>query len=63
MEVTKAREVKATAEELRQIQELKEQAAKSERESKSRAAATEKRKREDAIMAQARSAVEAARQS
>lgn len=62
LEITKAREMKATVEETRQIQELKEQRERSERESEKRADAMEKRKREDAIMAQARNAVDAARQ-
>ena len=63
MEITKAREVQATAEEMRQIQQLKEQREKSEKEAEKRADAMVKKKREEAIIAQARGAVDAARQS
>lgn len=52
--VTRARVVKATAEEARQIQEIEEQNARSERDSVMMAAVNAKRKREEAIMTLAR---------
>jgi len=59
MSLTKARAVRATAEELRQIQEMEEQNARSERDALKMAEVNEKRKREEAILTQARGEIEA----
>jgi large subunit ribosomal protein MRP49 len=59
MSLTKARAVRATAEELREIQEMEEQNARSERDALKMAEVNEKRKREEAILTQARGEVEA----
>jgi large subunit ribosomal protein MRP49 len=59
MSLTKARAVKATAEELRQIQEMEEQNARSERDAIKMAEVNAKRKREEAILTQARGELEA----
>jgi large subunit ribosomal protein MRP49 len=59
MSLTKARAVRATAEELRQIQEIEEQNARSERDALKMAKVNEKRKREEAILTQARGEIEA----
>ncbi|KAH9220959.1 50S ribosomal protein-like protein Mrp49 [Leptodontidium sp. 2 PMI_412] len=52
--ITRARVVKPTAEESRQIQEIEDQNARSERDSVMMAEVNAKRKREEAIMIQAR---------
>ena len=58
MKLTNAKPVRATAEELRQIQELEEQKSRSERDSILSREVREKRKREEAILVQARGEVE-----
>jgi large subunit ribosomal protein MRP49 len=63
MQLTNARTVKPTAEETRQIQELEEQNARSERDASMMREVNEKRKREEAILIQARGEVEAAREN
>jgi len=52
--ITRARIVKPTAEETRQIQEIEDQNARSERDSIMMAEVNAKRKREEAILIQAR---------
>ncbi|KAL2073383.1 hypothetical protein VTL71DRAFT_10707 [Oculimacula yallundae] len=52
--ITRARVLKPTAEELRQVQEIEEQDARSERDAIMMAEVNAKRKREEAIMIQAR---------
>ncbi|CZS98631.1 related to ribosomal protein MRP49 [Rhynchosporium agropyri] len=52
--VTRARVLKPTAEDLRQVQEIEEQDARSERDAIMMAEVNAKRKREEAIMTQAR---------
>jgi large subunit ribosomal protein MRP49 len=61
--LTNAKIVKPTAEEARQIQELQEQNLRSRKDQIMMQAVNEKRKREEAILIQARGEVEAAREN
>lgn len=61
--ITKAVPVKPTEEETEQIKELKEQQRLSEQDSKRSQAVNEKRKRAEAMLAQARGEVEAAQEA
>jgi len=63
MTLTKAKPVKPTAEELRQIQELEEHRAQSERDSKRMHEVNEKRKQTEAMLAQARGELAAAKET
>lgn len=60
MRVTKAQQVEATPDELEELRRLEEQRIRSERESKISLAVREKKKREEALLAQARGEVDAA---
>jgi large subunit ribosomal protein MRP49 len=59
LKLTKARVVRATPEEQRQIQEMEEQNARSERDAAMMAEVRAKKKREEEILTQARGEVEA----
>jgi large subunit ribosomal protein MRP49 len=59
LRLTKAKVVRPTAEEQREIQEMEEQNAKSERDANMMAKVNAKRKREEEILEQARGEVEA----
>jgi large subunit ribosomal protein MRP49 len=63
MTLTQAKPVKATLEETRQIEELKELRARTLKDSATMSAVNAKRKREENILAQARGEVEATRES
>jgi large subunit ribosomal protein MRP49 len=63
MALTKAKPVKATAEETRQLQELQEHEVKSSKDRERMAAVTAERKKEEAILIQARGEVEAMKES
>jgi len=59
LRLTKAKVVRPTAEEQREIQEMEEQNAKSERDAAMMAEVNAKRKKEEEILEQARGEVEA----
>jgi len=63
MALTKAKPVKATLEETRQIEELEDLRARSLKNSARMAAVNAKRKREENMLAQARGEVEATREN
>jgi len=63
MSITKAKPVQVTPEETQQIKDLEEHRIQSEKDSKAMQLVNEKRRRKEAMLAQARGEVAAARES